>query len=107
MNRVVFILFVCGLLFAGFEGAADAAGLVILSESHDVHARLAYAADAHEHSDDGEESHGHFCHCTVHGVALFLELAELDFSSAGRSRCPYRMQASSRGDPPLLRPPIV
>ena len=94
-------MLVCGLMFAGFERVAEAAGPGAPSELHDAH-------DLHAefgHDDDGEEAHAHFCHCTVHGAALLLELAELNFSKADCSRRPYRIQTSSRGDPPPLRPP--
>ena len=110
MNRVVITMFVCGLVFAGFEGAADAVGLVVPSElhdAHDLHSQFAHAADAHDHADDGEEEHGHYCHCTVHGAALLPDLAELNFSKADCGGRPHRVQASSRGDPPLIRPPIA
>ncbi len=110
MNRAVFSMFVCGLMFAGLEGAVDAAGLVAPSElhdAHDLHAPFTHAADAHDHADDGEKAHGHFCHCTVHGAALLPDLAALNFSKADCARRHKRVQASSRGDPPLLRPPIA
>jgi hypothetical protein len=40
-------------------------------------------------------------------VALLSGFAELDFSRSGCNRRPYRKQTGSRGNPPLIRPPIV
>lgn len=108
MNKLVFIMFACGLMFAGFEGAADAAGLAIPTEqhdAHDLHAQFAHVADEHDHADDGEDAHGHYCHCAVHGAALLLDLAELTFSKADCRSCPTQVQTSSRDDPPPLPPP--
>ncbi len=107
MNRAVITLFVFGLLFAGLEGVADAAGTVESHDAHELHLPAAHAVDVHDHDHDGEEAHSHFCHCTVHGAALFLEPAILDYCKTDPGIRRYQMLASSPGDPPLLRPPII
>ena len=105
MTRPILILVSLGIIFAGFEGAADAAGLdfeASRDNGHEVHGTI--HVDSHEH--DGDSHHDdHFCHCSVHAAAIlctvFVSAPEERFVSTNR----YDGRFSTLVAPPLLRPP--
>jgi hypothetical protein len=105
MTRPILIFALLGIMFAGFEGATDAAGLdfeTSQDHGHEVHGSAHF--DSHEH--DGDSHHDdHFCHCSAHAAAL-LSTA---FASATQERSVwpnrYDGRFSTLVTPPLLRPP--
>ena len=108
-KSIVFSVFV-SIIFAGIESAADAAGAVPDTDhdnGHEIHGSV--HSESHDHDDadhdDADHEEDHFCHCSVHSVALLscavAGTAETRFVSSSR----YDYHFSSLADPPLLRPP--
>ncbi len=111
IRAVLFSVFV-SIIFAGFEGATDAAGPGFEGNqvnSHEVHGST--HIDSHEHDVGGHKHDGdghqddHFCHCSVHAVALLTTLVSSVTEEKSVSTSRYDDQFSSLVDPPLLRPP--
>ncbi len=105
MTRPILILALLGIIFAGFEGVADAAGLdfeASQDNGHEVHGTA--HVDSHEY--DGDSHHDdHFCHCSVHAAAILSTV----IVSATKERSVWPNRYDSRFPtlvaPPLLRPP--
>lgn len=105
MVKAILIFVISSLILAGFEGVADAAGPTAADgqdHSHELHGSV--HADGHEH--DGASDHDdHFCHCSVHAVAL-LSAAVMSIPreiSIAMTDCDSHF--SSQVPALLLRPP--
>ena len=101
MTRAILISVLVSMLFAGLEGATDAAGPGIdtsQENGHEMHGPP--HVESHEHEGDD-----HFCHCGVHAVALLtsIDISVSENQSVSHSR--YDDRFSSLLAPPLLRPP--
>jgi hypothetical protein len=105
MKRFVVATVLLSMLFTSFEGAADVAGSAAAGErdhSHEVHGTLHSSDEQHENATDHED---HFCHCSVHAVALTsIEFAAVDHELP-ILRVRYDSRFNSVSSPPLLRPP--
>ena len=105
MTKPILISVLLGIVFTGFEGAADAAGRDFAANrdhGHEVHG----SAHAASHEHDGDSHHDdHFCHCSVHAMALpptaFISATEDKSVSSNR----YDGRFTTLVVPPLLRPP--
>jgi hypothetical protein len=108
MTRAILFSVFVGIIFAGFEGATDAAGPGFEGNQvngHEVHGSA--HIDSHEHDIDGHKHDGddHFCHCSVHALALLTALVSSATEEKSVSSSRYDDQFSSLVEPPLLRPP--
>ena len=112
MTRAIVISVFVSIIFAGYEGATDAAGPDIAGgkvDGHEVHGSAhidshEHDGDRHEHDSDGHQD-DHFCHCSVHAVALLTTLASAATEEKSVSSSRYDDKFPSLVDPPLLRPP--
>jgi hypothetical protein len=105
MTRAILISVFVSIIFAGYEGATDAAGPDIAGgkvDGHEVHGSA--HIDSHEHDGDGHQD-DHFCHCSVHAVALLTTLVSSATEERSVSSSRYDDRFPSLVDPPLLRPP--
>lgn len=112
MTRTILISVFVSIIFAGYEGAADAAGPDTAGstiDGHEVHGSAhidIYVHDGDDHEHEGEDHQDdHFCHCSVHAVALLTTLVSSASEIRSASSSLYDDQFSSQVDPPLLRPP--
>jgi hypothetical protein len=112
MTRAILISAFASIIFAGFEGAADAANPDIAGgkvDGHEVHGSA--HIDRHEHDGNGHEDDGddheddHFCHCSVHAAALLSTVVSPATEERSDSSSRYDDRFPSLVDPPLLRPP--
>lgn len=105
MTRIILNFVFTGMILAGFEGAADAAGSALADSQdhgHEIHGSI--HADSHEHN--GESDHDdHFCHCGVHAAALLCVAVTSGCNERYVSSDRYDSRFSSLIAPPLLRPP--
>jgi hypothetical protein len=112
MTRAILFSVFVSIIFAGYEGATDAAGPDIAGskvDGHEVHGSA--HIDSHEHDGDGHEHEGdghqddHFCHCSVHAAALLSTVVSSATEERSASSTRYDDHFSSLVEPPLLRPP--
>jgi hypothetical protein len=105
MTRAILISVFVSIIFAGFEGATDAASPDIAGgtvDGHEVHGSI--HIDSHEHDGDGHQD-DHFCHCSVHAVALLSTAVSSATEEISAMSGRYDDQYSSLVDSPRLRPP--
>ena len=105
MTKPILFLALLGIIFAGFEGATDAAGLDFdagQDNGHEVHGST--HVESHEHDDDSHHD-DHFCHCSVHTMALppTVLVSATEDKSVSSNR--YDGRFTTLVTPPLLRPP--
>ena len=105
MSRTVLISVFISMIFAGFEGAADAAGSDLEHSpdtTHEMHRSV--HADDHDHADESD-SDDHFCHCSAHAIALLPEAGTASPGETFVSSNLVDSRFTSLAGPPLLRPP--
>jgi len=106
MTRTILILVLIGMMLAGFEGAADAAGPEMphgQDHGHEFHGSA--HANNHEQGDVADYD-DHFCHCGMHAVALLPVIVTPVAQKSSRPNTRLDRRVSSLAGPPLLRPPI-
>jgi hypothetical protein len=112
MTRAILISVFVSIIFAGYEGATDAASPDIAggtADGHEVHGSI--HIDSHEHDGDNHEHDGdghqddHFCHCSVHAAALLSTDVSFATEERSTSSSRYDDQYSSLVDSPRRRPP--
>ena len=112
MSKAI-VIFVCvSLVFAGLEGAAEAA--TFDDSGHDAGHELhgaGHTADHdhnHDHEHDGDEDHeGHFCHCSLHALALLYAPIKTSMPKTYIATGRYELRIPFRAPTPPLRPPTA
>lgn len=107
MSRAILILVLFSTMFAVLEGAADGAGIGMPGDqegSHEIHDSV--HVDEHEHDGTTDDHDDHFCHCSVHAVAILSAFATPPMQKPSATTVRHDNRFSSRSGPPLLRPPI-
>lgn len=105
MTRTILIIVLIGMLLAGFEGAADAAGpemTVGQDHGHEFHGSI--HVESHEQGDAADHE-DHFCHCGVHAVALLSVVITPVIRKSSKPSARHDRRVASLASPPLLRPP--
>lgn len=103
MTRATLIFVLMALVLAGFEGAADAAGSFTgesQDQSHEMHGSV--HGENHEHDSEHDD---HFCHCSLHAMALLSTAVKPILQKGWLTLGSYDSRFSSQAPIPLLRPP--
>lgn len=105
MNRTVIIAVLTGMVFSGFEAAAEDVDPALADpheHAHEIHGSAHSAGHDHDETTDHDD---HFCHCGVHAPALPSSDVTPIVSAAPVAATRHDDWFSSMHPPPLLRPP--